>query len=65
MGVGVSAGSLFVALSLMWLHQLPILIPLGIGLILVDTGGIHWFFGVMVYQLMYSIYQLVRGQKGS
>jgi hypothetical protein len=51
-------GSLFVALSLLWLHQLPVMIPIGIAMIVVDTGGIHWFLGVLVYQLFHQIYEL-------
>jgi hypothetical protein len=54
-------GSLLVAFAFMWLHQLPVMIPVCIILILIDTGGIHWFLGlgVMTYQLFHQIYELL------
>jgi hypothetical protein len=42
-------GSLFVALSLFWFWQPPWLLTLAIVLILVDTGGLHWFAGTLLY----------------
>ena len=45
-------GSLFVALSLFELHSLAGMLPIGIGLIAIDTGGIHWFIGSMIHQFL-------------
>src|SRR6266568_9349463 len=47
-------GSLFVALSLLRLHSVPTLLPIGVGLIAADTGGIHWFIGSMIYQSFHA-----------
>jgi hypothetical protein len=43
-------GSLLVALSMIGLHQIPGMIPVAIALILIDTGGIHWFVGSLIYR---------------
>jgi hypothetical protein len=43
-------GSLLVGLSLFGLHALPSTVIAALVLIIIDTGGIHWFAGVMVYQ---------------
>jgi len=42
-------GSAFVAWSLFWLHKWPVLLPVGVLLILIDTGGIHWMLGVVLW----------------
>ncbi len=42
-------GSLFVALSLLALWQTPWVLVMSIILILIDTGGIHWLAGVVLY----------------
>ena len=58
-------GSLLVALSFIWLHRLPLMIPVCIALVLIDTGGIHWFCGVMMYQVFHQIYEsLVQRRRG-
>jgi hypothetical protein len=43
-------GSVFVALSLFRLHSVAWVVPTAIALIVADTGGIHWFVGVIIYQ---------------
>ena len=48
----------------MWLRQLPVMIPVCIILVLIDTGGIHWFLGVMIYQLFHQVYELLVQKKG-
>ena len=47
-------GSLFVALSLFSLYDMPGMIPVAAALILIDTGGIHWFVGTMICQFLYG-----------
>ena len=47
-------GSVFVALSLLQLHVTPWLLPIGVVLILVDTGGIHWFIGVQIFHALHG-----------
>ena len=42
-------GSLLVAVSLFKFWQPSWLLAAAIGLILVDTGGLHWFLGTIVY----------------
>jgi hypothetical protein len=42
-------GSILVALSLLRLHSEPAAVPIAIGLIAIDTGGIHWFLGAQIY----------------
>ena len=42
-------GSAFVALSLLHLLSSSPILAAGIVLIAIDTGGIHWFAGTMVY----------------
>ncbi len=42
-------GSLFVAISLFLLYQIKWILILGIILISIDTGGIHWFLGTVLY----------------
>ncbi len=41
-------GSLFVAVSLLVLHEVKWLLVSGFVLIVMDTGGIHWFAGTML-----------------
>jgi len=43
-------GSLFVGLSLLGLHHVPHMWPIAIALAALDTGGVHWFAGTMVYR---------------
>jgi hypothetical protein len=47
-------GSLLVALSLLGLYAPPGMLPAAIALIVIDTGGIHWLLGVMIYQSVYG-----------
>ena len=47
-------GSMCVAISLLGLHDIPAMIPVGTVLMLIDTGGIHWFIGSMIYQLAHQ-----------
>jgi hypothetical protein len=42
-------GSLLVAISLLSFWQSPWLLTTAIGLILIDTGGLHWFAGTMLW----------------
>ena len=42
-------GSLLVGLSLVQLYTVPVALWIAIVLILIDTGGIHWFIGSMIY----------------
>jgi len=53
-------GSFFVAISLVKFWSYPILLPIAIILILVDTGGLHWFLGVMFWYVI-----LKRGNRDS
>ena len=43
-------GSAFVALSLIVLWSYPLILFVSWVLMLIDTGGLHWFIGMMVYQ---------------
>jgi hypothetical protein len=43
-------GSILVVLSLLHLHSLTALFAIGVALIAIDTAGIHWFVGTMIYQ---------------
>ncbi len=43
-------GSLLVVVSLIGLWDDAAARTVGLALILIDTGGLHWFAGVMVYQ---------------
>lgn len=45
-------GSLFVLVGLGAAHEVPGLLPLGAILILLDTGGPHWFVGTMLYAVI-------------
>jgi hypothetical protein len=47
-------GSLFVALSLVGLHEIPAMRPVAIIVMLIDTGGIHWTIGWMIYQFVHE-----------
>lgn len=42
-------GTLFVLVGLGAAHRVPGFLPLGLILILIDTGGPHWFVGMMIY----------------
>jgi len=42
-------GSLFVLVGLGAAHEVPGFLPLGLLLILIDTGGPHWFVGTLIY----------------
>ena len=42
-------GSILVVVSLVGLHSESTVVPIAIGLIAIDTGGIHWFLGAQVY----------------
>jgi len=41
-------GSLFVAISLLYFYPISWICILGLILIAIDTGGIHWFVGAMI-----------------
>src|SRR6202795_4449569 len=43
-------GSLLVALSLFKFYDLPWILTVALVLIAIDTGGIHWLVGVLIYQ---------------
>jgi hypothetical protein len=43
-------GSLLVAISLVLLHANTVALSVALVLMLVDTGGIHWFFGSMIHR---------------
>ena len=45
-------GSLLVGLSLLKLHALPGLLAPAVVLMVVDTGGLHWFAGSMLSQMI-------------
>ena len=47
-------GSAFVALSLLHLHSFSMILITGIVLIAIDTGGIHWFAGTMIYHALHG-----------
>jgi len=42
-------GSLFVAISLIFLYKSNLLLTVGLILIAIDTGGIHWFLGITLF----------------
>jgi hypothetical protein len=42
-------GTVFVLVGLPAVQHVPGLVPLGILLILIDTGGPHWFVGTMLF----------------
>jgi hypothetical protein len=42
-------GSLLVAISLVHFHSMASIMLPAIALIVIDTGGIHWFLGSMIY----------------
>jgi hypothetical protein len=44
----IGSGSVALSLFSFWNHQ--IIFPIAIALILIDTGGIHWFAGTMIYK---------------
>ncbi len=43
-------GSLSVAVGLVYLHQTSWILLAGLVLILIDTGGLHWFAGTILSQ---------------
>ena len=43
-------GSLLVALSIVRFYDAPWIFAIALALIAIDTGGIHWFAGVLIYQ---------------
>ena len=47
-------GSLLVALSLFGLHAAQGVLPAAMVLIAIDTGGIHWLVGTMIYQSVHG-----------
>lgn len=47
-------GSLFVGLSLFGLSDLTGMVSVAVVLIVIDTGGLHWFVGTMIYQFVYG-----------
>ena len=51
-------GSLLVVLSIIWLHEVPWVLAVASIVIAIDTGGIHWLAGALIYQRL-------RGRGGS
>ena len=47
-------GSILVVVSLVGLHSESTVVPIAIGLIAIDTGGIHWFLGAQVYHAWHT-----------
>lgn len=47
-------GSLLVALSLIGLYKAPAIALIAIAMICIDTGGIHCFFAVMIWCVIYK-----------
>jgi hypothetical protein len=47
-------GSILVVVSLVGLHSQFTVVPIAIGLIAIDTGGIHWFLGAQVYHAWHT-----------
>ena len=47
-------GSILVVVSLVDLHSESAVVPIAIGLIAIDTGGIHWFLGAQVYHAWHT-----------
>jgi len=47
-------GSLAVAMSLFWLYDIVWIFAMAIVFILLDTGGIHWFAGVVLYEWLFG-----------
>ena len=45
-------GSVFVALSLVVFWDTPWILVTAVVLILIDTGGLHWFAAAMLYQTL-------------
>ena len=43
-------GSLLVTLSIVKFYEVPWILTMALVLIAIDTGGIHWFAGVLIYQ---------------
>ncbi len=46
-------GSLFVGFSLIPHYETKWMLILGLALILVDTGGLHWFLATMFYYVVF------------
>jgi hypothetical protein len=44
-------GSLLVALSIVRFYDAPWILGIALVLIAIDTGGIHWAAGVLIYQI--------------
>lgn len=42
-------GSLFLVVAAFLLSGLPVLMWCAIGIAIIDTGGIHWFIGVLLW----------------
>ena len=47
-------GSILVVVSLVGLHSESTVVCIAIGLIAIDTGGIHWFLGAQVYHAWHT-----------
>jgi hypothetical protein len=45
-------GSLLVGSSLLGLHAMPYVLPAALAIILIDTGGVHWFLGGLLYEML-------------
>lgn len=43
-------GSLLVALALIAFHESPWILSAALVLITIDTGGIHWLLGALIYE---------------
>ena len=52
--------SLFVGISLLSLYGTKWILILGLTLILIDTGGLHWFLAAMVSQVYHAVFRQKR-----
>ncbi len=48
-------GSIFLGLALLGLHSQPGVLPVAIALAVIDTGGVVWIAGAMVYILIHLL----------
>jgi hypothetical protein len=46
-------GSVMVVGSLVELHESPVLFWAGVTIALLDTGGLHWFAGIMLWMYLF------------
>ena len=46
-------GSLFLVIAVVMFHESPALFWSGIAVAILDTGGLHWFAGVMLWMYLF------------